>query len=255
MPIATGLALGIGAAAAAGSSAVSAIGSSKAANAQKTAAQQAQELEAQNQQKAIDLNQPYLDAGKQGLNNLSNLLKTPGQGLLQSYQPFQAPTLEDAKQNPGYQFALDTGTAALDKSAAARGNIFSGTQGTALEQFGQGLGEQNYNDVYNRALSTYGTNFNTFNTGQTNEYNRLGTLAGMGQTAANTDSSVLTNGAVQQAQQINNAGAAGASGTAGITNAISGGIQGAVNPFMDMALLSQLQRQAPNNDSSYVGMK
>lgn len=45
---------------------------------------------------------------------------------------------------PGYQFALDQGTQALDRSAASRGMLGSGNQQQDLLRFGQGLANQEY---------------------------------------------------------------------------------------------------------------
>lgn len=66
-------------------------------------------------------------------------------------------------QSPDYQFAQQQGLQAMDRSAASRGSLFSGGHSADLLKFGQGLASQNYN--------TY--------------YNRLASLAGVGQTAAN----------------------------------------------------------------------
>lgn len=198
----------------------SAHAATKAANAGVTGAEKAQALELQNQQDALKFQsgvwnqdqanqQPYLSLGQTSANNLSDFLKNP----------FVAPTLEEAKQNPGYQFALDTGTAALDKSAAARGNVFSGTQGTALQEFGQGLGEQNYEQVYNRAMQNYMSRYNTLMGGTQVGQTATGQFGQQGQAAAVNTANVDLTGAQQQAQQINNAAAARASGYLGSANA------------------------------------
>ncbi|HEX3941582.1 MAG TPA: hypothetical protein VHX11_08890, partial [Acidobacteriaceae bacterium] len=165
---------------------VSGIGSLAAGSSQSRAAQQALQLQKQNQQAAVAAQtqetqqqqqneQPFLNVGTQGANSLANFLNTP----------FQAPTLAQAEQNPGYQFALQQGTQALDQSAAATGNLYSGTQGKALEQYGQGLGEQNYQQVYNNAMqqymNQYGILSNTANLGA----NVAGQIGQQGQAAAN----------------------------------------------------------------------
>lgn len=241
MPVlSTAIGLGL-----AGASAASkAIGSSKAAGAQQTGAQQALALQQQEQRNAIQTQQPYADLGTQSANNLAARLATPGAGLLQGFnEQFTAPTLEQAQNNPGYQFALQQGTQALDQSAAAKGNLFSGTQGKALQEFGQGLGEQNYQQVYNNAMNEYLNRFNIFNTNQGNEYNRLMGGTNVGQNAANTEASIYTNSGNAQAQQINNAAAARASGYAGVGNAISGGL----NYGADVALQTPWFAAAQNN--------
>src|ERR1700744_5865443 len=110
-----------------------------------------------------------------------------GFGSLMSPYPggqCQAPTLEQAEQQPGYQFQLQQGSQLLQQSAAARGNLLTGGTAEALQDYGQGLAQTDYQNVYNDALNTYGTNYNAYQQQQANQYNRLASLAGVGQTAA-----------------------------------------------------------------------
>jgi hypothetical protein len=72
---------------------------------------------------------------------------------------FAAPTLEQARQEPGFAFAMEQGTKALEGSAASKGLLRTGGTMKELLGFGQRLGEQNYQNVYNRNLTTYGTNY------------------------------------------------------------------------------------------------
>jgi len=222
-----------------------------AASTESKAAQQAQQLELKNQQAAQNFQQgvwsgtqgnenPYLNLGAQNAQTLQSLTSTPGKGLLQGYGSFQAPTLAQAEQTPGYQFALQQGTRAIDENAAANGTLMSGNTGTALQQYGQGLAQNAYQQTYNNAFQNYQTNFNTFNQNQQNQYARLFGTTGLGQgaatqtgalgqSAAGTMAGIDLTGGQQQAQQINNAAAARASGILGQANAYSnmaGGIAG-----------------------------
>jgi hypothetical protein len=211
-----------------------------AANVQAQGSQSAQNLELENQTGALNFQnnvydtttkneQPYLDVGSTAANKLQQLVSGTG---------FQAPTLAEAQQTPGFQFELGTGVDALDKSAAASGNLFSGTQGTALEQYGTGLADTTYNDAYNRALQTYMTNYNTLMGGAQLGESAAGTTGQLGQQAAfNTGQLDLTGGA-QQAQQINNAAAARASGYIGSANAWNNSINNANNQMMEAAMLA-----------------
>lgn len=233
-----------------------------AANTQADAAKSAAQLQADEAQKSLDFQKqewntqqanekPFLQAGTKAVGELSDLTSTPGQGLLAGYdQTFSAPTLAQAEQEPGYQFSLQQGTDALEKGAAARGDLLSGNEGVALQQYGQQLGQNNYQNVYNRALSTYDTNFNVFNQNQTNEYNRLANESGMGQTtaaqlgsqgqaaASNVGNINLTTGA-QQGQDLQNAAAATASGYVGAGNAVGG----ALSNLSALPLYSQMLAQ------------
>ena len=241
---------------------IGAVGSGLAANTQANAAESAQGLQAQEAANALAQQQsqfnttqaneaPFIQAGQGAVTQLSSLLQ-PGGALSQGWnQQFQAPTAAQAAQTPGYQFALQQGENALQNSAAAAGGLGSGATGAALEQYGQGLANTNYQQVYNNALTQYQQSYNQFQQNQANQYNRLAGLSGTGQTAVgqlgqlgqqasnNTSNIALTTGA-QQGQQLNNAGAANASGYVGIGNALSGGLN-------NLASLSTLQQLLGGN--------
>ena len=74
-----------------------------------------------------------------------------------SFEDFRAPSFQDAQNEPGYQFALDQGTKALNASAAARGVLRTGGTLKDIIEYGNKFGEQNYGNVYNRAKQTYDT--------------------------------------------------------------------------------------------------
>lgn len=173
--------------------------------------------------------------------------------LMQGYGggPFQAPTADQARQTPGYQFALNQGEGAVDAGAAARGSLLTGGTLNAEQQYGQGLADTNYNNVYGQALQTYNTNYNTWANQQANQYNRLAALSGAGQISAQN----LGQAGMQSAQQVgntlgqtgqqvgqqyNNAAAATASGYIGSANAWGGALSGGSNNLGQMLMLQQL---------------
>lgn len=53
---------------------------------------------------------------------------------------------------PAYDFMMGEGTKAIDRSAAAGGNLFSGKTGKALTAYGQGLADKTYGDQLSRLL-------------------------------------------------------------------------------------------------------
>ena len=173
--------------------------------------------------------------------------------LMQPYgQTFSAPTLQQAEQAPGYQFQLQQGNQLLQQSAAAQGNLLTGGTAEALQNYGQGLAQTDYNNVYNQAFNTFSQNYNQYEQQQTNQYNRLASLAGIGQQTAgqlgtlgqNASNSITSNllgtaGAI--GQQYNNAAAANASGIVGSANAWGGALSGTSNNLSQLALLQQLQ--------------
>lgn len=178
---------------------------------------------------------PWLRAGSQGIGTLSQLLSTPGQGLLTPWNDtFQAPTAAQAAATPGYQFALGAGQGAIQNSAAAGGGLLSTGTLKSLDQYSQGLADTTYQQTYNNALTQYQQAYNIFEGNQTNQFNRLASLSGIGQQAASTlgqqsnqasqiGAGIAANTGLQVGNSIQNAGAATASGYAGIANAINGG--------------------------------
>jgi hypothetical protein len=213
----------------------------------------------QNLQAQQGLLSPYQQAGSGALANLSSLLGTPGQGLLQGWnQSFQAPTEAQAAATPGYQFAVDQATQQLQNSAAGRGGLLTGGTAKALDQYTQGLADTNYQQVYNNQFQNYLQNYQQFQQNQANQYNRLSGLAGIGQWAAGTgvgalgqasglESSVLGQSGQSVANLYGQAGGAQASGTVGAANAWNSALGGIGNAAQNYALLSSLNGQPSNN--------
>lgn len=118
---------------------------------------------------------PWLDAGRGALGQMGAL----NSGDFSSFT-----------QSPDYQFAQQQGLQAMDRSAASRGNLFSGGHSADLLKFGQGLASQNYNNYYNRLASLAGVGQTAAtNLGQFGQ-NTAGSLAGLyGAQGANRASS------------------------------------------------------------------
>lgn len=128
--------------------------------------------------------QPYINQGRVAVDSLGNMLQ-PGGELSQGYgQQFQAPTAEQAAQTPGYQFALQQGQQALERSAAAKGNLLTGGTAKALDQYSQGMASQNYQNAYNNALQGFNTNYGIWNNDRNNLFSRYASLSGLGQNSA-----------------------------------------------------------------------
>ena len=165
---------------------------------------------------------------------------------------FTAPTELTMQNDPGYQERLKLGTDAVQRSAAARGGILTGGTLRDLNTYGQDYASNEYNNVYNRALTGFDTNYNQYNTDQANQFNRLAAIAGIGQTAAgqlstagqnasNNVSSNLLGTAANMGQAYQNAGAANASGIAGSANAWGGALGGIGGNLSNLYMLQQLQ--------------
>lgn len=131
------------------------------------------------QRRQYDLNRadlaPYREAGTTAIGQL-------GAGTADGADFNRDFTMADFTKDPGYQFRMDEGTHALEGSAAARGGLLSGRAGKELERYGQDYASGEYSNAYNR-----------FNADRTTRFNRLATVAGVGQTATNTGISAGSN--------------------------------------------------------------
>ena len=200
--------------------------------------------------------------------NLSSLVN-PELGefgsLMQGFgEEFEAPTLETMQLTPGYQFRLQEGQDVLEHSAAARGNLLTGATAEALTRYGQDYASGEYSNVYNRALTEYQQNYNIFQQNQANQFNRLASMSGMGQTAAGQLSSagqfaagnvgnILLGSAAQQGQSIQNAAAARATGYYGGANAWMNALQGGVGNLSQLLMLQQQREQQQSGNFSDIG--
>jgi hypothetical protein len=203
--------------------------------------------------------QPYLQGGATAEGSLSQLLGTPGKGLLTPWtQTFTAPTAAQAAQTPGYQFQLQQGEQALQNSAAAQGGLLSGNTLAGMNQYAQGLASSNYQNVFNNALTQYQSAYNTFQNNQANQYNMLSGQAGVGQNAATSANSLLqagannygaitTNTGADIASLLNQGGAASAAGTLGSAQALSSIAPGVSNSLLNYGLLNQLNGSSTAN--------
>lgn len=185
-----------------------------------------------------------------------NSLVNPGLGgygsLSQGWnQQFQAPTDVTEQNDPGYKFRLQQGLDAIQRSAAAKGNLLTGGTAKDINDYAQNDASNEYGNVYNRAFNQYATNYNQFEQNQTNSFNRLAAMAGIGQTSAqqlgmlgqNAASNVgnidLVSGQ-QIGNNINNAGAARASGYVGGANAWGGALSGMGNNLSTLMMMQKL---------------
>lgn len=140
-------------------------------------------------------------------------------------------TMADYQADPGYQFRLDQGQQALERSAAARGGLLSGGALKDTTAYAQGMASQEYGNAYNR-----------FNNDQSTIWNRLSGLAGVGQQANNTIAQVGSNTASQIGQNTIGAGNAIAAGQVGSANAISNGISQGISGYQNNQLLQLLNK-------------
>lgn len=133
---------------------------------------------------------PWRDVGEQALN--------------QMWAGVQSGAFEvgdiDVTKDPGYQFRMDQGIEALDKSAAARGRLLSGAQQKGVTDYSQNVASQEYANAYAREANE-----------KARKYNMLSGLSSGGQASAagqaqatsnlaGTTGNILSNLGTSQAQ-------------------------------------------------------
>ena len=147
--------------------------------------------------------------------------------------------LGDFETDPGYDFRLAEGAKALERSAAARGGLFSGGTAKALTRYNQDFASNEFSNAYNR-----------FQTNRATRYNQLAGLAGLGQTTAQTLAGLGT----QSANNIANTTIAGMTSAAAARasgyNAIGNAIGNAANVPLNWLLLSRLNAQGSGSSSA-----
>lgn len=160
-------------------------------------------------------------------------LTATGGDLMQPWDiPFVAPTEITERNDPGFRARFELGMDALQKSAAARGGLFNGETLKNLTQFGQDYASSEYGNVYGRALGEYQQAYNIFEGNQGKQFNRLASLAGLGQTAAGQLGGYGSNYAGIGAGLIGGAGAAYANYLTQAANARAAGGVGGANAWM-----------------------
>lgn len=162
------------AAAVVGSAVVGAYSASKSAKAQSKAAQQGMDAEERIAYENRELQReladqqradfaPWRDVGEKALDQIWSGIQTGA---------FEVGDI-DVTKDPGYQFRMDQGIEALDKSAAARGRLLSGAQQKGVTDYSQNVASQEYANAYAREANK-----------KAKKYNMLSGLSSGGQASA-----------------------------------------------------------------------
>jgi hypothetical protein len=198
----------------------------KASNTQADAANRAADLQYKQYQENVARQKPFYDVGVNALPELVAASK---------YTPF---TMDKFQADPGYGFRLSEGQKALDRQAAARGGLISGGALKAAQRYGQEMGSQEYTNAFNR-----------YQLERQARLNPLQSLAGVGQTTANTlgTSGQQMASTVGEAQQ--NAAAARASGYVGQANALTSGLGTYLNYSQGNKMIGAMGNRGGSNVS------
>lgn len=168
---------------------------------------------------------PWRAAGAGALNELTG-------GMPNLNRPF---SMADFQADPGYKFRMDQGNKAIERSAAARGGLDSGDTLKALSNYGQ-----------DSASAEYGKAFDRYNINNTNTFNRLSSIAGLGQTATANVTNAGTNAANNISSNQTGAGNAIAAGQIAGANTINSAVGTGMNTWMQQQYLNKFG----NNPSS-----
>lgn len=200
------------------------IGDITGANKQAKAAQNAAKTQADAAEKASQIQKDMFDQVRSDLNPYrtagSDALAQLMSGMGQDGQFMKTYSGQDIYDDPGYQFRINQGNNAIQGSAAAQGGLLSGATLKALQNYGQESASQEYQNAYNR-----------FNADQTNQYNRLSNLVGIGQNAA----AQTGNAGTQTAQAIANNTMQGANSQAAGTIAAGNSVANGFGSLLGLA--------------------
>jgi hypothetical protein len=199
--------------------AISAGGAQSAADTQAGAANNATQtnLNMYNQTRADQA--PWRAAGNNALSAISGGFGLgPASGGVASGQFNHTFDANDLKNGlaPNYDFQLQQGLGSVNNQASMTGGLVGGNALKGINDYAQ-----------NYAGNAYQQAFNNYNTNQTNIYNRLANIAGLGQTANGQTAQAGTTLAGNIGSGQLAAGASQAAGTIGATNAISGAVNNA----------------------------
>jgi hypothetical protein len=122
---------------------------SSAASAANAGAQSSIDLQRRMYEEGVARQQPFYQAG---VNALPGYL----QGIGQDGELVRGFSQADYQADPGYAFRLSEGQKALDRQAAARGGMISGSALKAAQRFGQDMASQEFGNAYNRFRDTQG---------------------------------------------------------------------------------------------------
>lgn len=166
-----------------------------AAQIQAGAANHAADIQQQmfNQQQANE--RPWMSAGTQALGQMQTMAGKPVSFTQQDFQN---------NMDPAYQWDLQQGQQALERSAAARGGLRSGGTLKDLTSYAQGAASNEYQNAYNRFMNNQNTTFN-----------RLATIAGYGQNANAASNAAAQNYGSTVGNLVTGAGNAQAASTIG----------------------------------------
>jgi len=185
----------------------------EAAQIQAEAQRYAADVAAQAARHAADLQQQQYQTTRQDLAPWREAGVTANNHLMQIIQAGPG----EFEASPGYQFRLQEGQKAIERSAAARGMQLSGPTLRALEQFGQDYATNDYDNFLRR----YYQSLEPWKWESATGLSAAGTTSQAGAEAARMAGNLLMQGANAQAAGITGSAGDLASGVMGSSNALA----------------------------------
>jgi hypothetical protein len=209
------VAAGIGAVSSIGGGLMASSAAKKASKVQVAASEKADASNERMLERQIGLQEPFRQGGLTAQNEIMQYLgiggdkNAPGYGsLAKSFDELYGG--DKFQQDPGAQFRQSESLKALERSAAARGNLLSGATMKGITRFSQDLASQEYQNAFNR-----------YQVERSAKLNPLQSLMGSGQSATNVMTGNVGQAGQNQMANAYNAGQARASGYVGSANALN----------------------------------
>jgi hypothetical protein len=241
-----GTALGLSTLGSLASGVIGANAATTAADKQAAAANYAADL----QKKMFDtLNQqqaPYRAGGYSALNTIGSMMPGEYTKYDANGNPIGTATgndyfthqfnAQDFQNNidPGYAWRLQQGQMANQRMANKAGGLLGANAQQGMQDYTQGLASQEYQNAFNRYTGN-----------QTNIYNRLASLAGIGQAGQTQTNQAAQNAATNMGNLAVGSAGAQAAGGIGAANAYGNALSGIGNNLMLAQLLNQKQNIGP----------
>lgn len=190
-----------------------------AANTQAGAANNASQTQWNMYEQQRQDQQPWLQAGSKALGDL----QTQMPDLQRQF------SMADFHEDPGYQFTLNQGLDAMQRSAAAKGMLGSTGTMQGLNNYAQGMASDQYQNAYNR-----------FTQNQNQRYNMLSGIAGTGQVANGQIGQAGMNTANNISANQIGAGNAQSAAQIGSANAWGGALSNGANAWMNGTFMNRM---------------
>jgi hypothetical protein len=225
-----------------GSAVVSGVAANKAAGKAQDSANKQMDLQREQMARQEELQAPFREGGLTAQNRMLLLLglRQPGEGdnAADAGKYGRDFSMADYQADPGYSFRLSEGIKQLQRTAAARGGLLSGSTLKGITRFGQDTASQEYQNAFNR-----------YQVNRSNQIQSLQSLMGAGQSATN----VLGNAGQQYANNMGEsvaaAGNARGSAYTGMANAFNTGLGTYLNYQQSQNYMNML-KPAPGTGST-----